>query len=382
MRIVADSAIPFVERFFSQLGELHLLTSGDINNNTIRDADLLICRTVNRIDATLLDKTNVTTIASPTSGTDHVDSDYLLSRGINFFHAPGCNARSVAEYVLSAVCVLAEQQGLRLEEKSIGIIGYGHVGSKVDDFFSTLGLTCKIYDPFLDSQHIDRNFVSLEEIITCDIISLHVPLTDTGDYPTLDMIDSEFLSGLKEEVILINTSRGSIINEKALKDCLLSSPKVRTVLDVWEGEPQLDADLFMRADIATPHIAGYAIDAKHRGCRNVFRQVCINLQKEFDESVDSRVFEDEEQKMLSVEHIDNDTDALQLAVLASYDVRTDAAALRRMLDDDVSDRAAYFSDLRNHYPIRREFSSTSVSVSNNRSSLREKLLSLGFTLDN
>jgi erythronate-4-phosphate dehydrogenase len=377
-KIVADSAIPFAERFFSCIGEVSLLDAEQITSDCLKDADVLVCRTVTLVNQQLLQNTDLSIVASPTSGVDHIDLDYLQNKSIAFGSAPGSNARSVAEYVLSSLCVLADQKGFNLTSKKIGIVGCGNVGSQLRDFFQAIDIECMICDPFLQQESDSSSFCELKDIQQADIISLHVPLTSDGAYPTRSMLDTAFFQGLREGVILVNTSRGEVVDEDALKTFLESNNEAMVVIDVWENEPAIDTALLIRADIATPHIAGYSIDGKLRATQTVFEQVCkvLNIDSSYEELQD--VLPVDETREINLTEYENDMDAISMAVLASYDVRSDAAAIRRMLEDNVPDRNSYFAELRNNYPIRREFSSLTIGLPKEADSLRRKLLTLGF----
>jgi erythronate-4-phosphate dehydrogenase len=380
LKIVADSAIPFVERFFSCIGEVSLLDAEQITSDCLKDADVLVCRTVTLVNQQLLHNTDLSIVASPASGVDHIDFDDLQKRSISFASAPGSNARSVAEYVLSSLCVLADQKGFDLASKKIGIVGCGNVGSQLRDFFQAIDIECMVYDPFLQQQSDSSNFCELKDIQQADIISLHVPLTSDGAYPTRSMLDTVFFQDLREDVILVNTSRGEVVDEDALKTFLESNNEAMVVIDVWENEPAIDTALLIRADIATPHIAGYSIDGKLRATRTVFEQVCNVLKLDSDYEDLKQILPVDEKREITLNEYENDMDAISMAVLASYDVRSDAAAIRRMLEDDVQDRISYFTELRNNYPTRREFSSLTVGLPKEADSLHRKLLTLGFNI--
>lgn len=380
LKIVADNAIPFVERFFSCIGEVKLVDGRQINFKEVKDVDVLVCRTVTRVGQQLLQNSAVNIVASASSGTDHIDLDYLHQHSIKCVSAPGSNARSVAEYVLSAVCVLADQKGFDIKKKTVGIIGCGNVGSQLRRFLQALGIECRLYDPFLQQASASNAYSELSEIRHCDIISLHVPLTTDGPYPTQGMLGADFLQALAEDVLLVNTARGGVIDETALLKFLQLNEQAMAVIDVWANEPLIDTALLQRADIATSHIAGYSTDGKLRATQSVFEQVCeiMHIDNHF-ESLQS-VFPADTQHEISLSEYDSDIDAVSLAVLASYDVRGDAAALRRILEDDVADKRSYFSELRNNYPIRREFSSLGIVLAKEAESLRQILLTLGFRI--
>ncbi|NKB38951.1 MAG: DUF3410 domain-containing protein [Gammaproteobacteria bacterium] len=381
LNIVADNAIPFVERFFSRIGELELLDGRQISADSLKNADLLVCRTVTNIKDDLVAESGLRFIASPTSGLDHIDQASLCTRGIELCHAPGRNARSVSEYVLSALCVLADQQAFNLLDKKVGIIGCGHVGSDLKKLLEIIGLECLVYDPLLQKESKQQQFCELDDIKSCDVVSLHVPLTKSAPHPTCRMIGEDFLSGVSDDLILINTSRGDVIDEAALLNHAIEKPGLSLVIDVWQDEPGINTDLLKRAQIATPHIAGYSIDAKYRSTRDVFQQICdlIDIKERMLEK--EEVFPEVEQRKISLSGQQDDLSAISMAILTSYDVRSDAAALRRLLEDSVKDQDAYFAELRNNYPIRREFSSLQVELIDAENSLTEKLQALGFPVN-
>ncbi len=378
LKIIADNAIPFVERFFSRIGELELLDGRQISAASVKNADVLVCRTVTQVNDDLLAGSGLRFIASPTSGLDHISQSSLSSHGIKLCHAPGRNARSVAEYVLSALCVLADQQAFNLPAKKVGIIGYGHVGSDLKIMLEIIGLECLVYDPLLQEKSKQDQFCELDDIKSCDIISLHVPLTKSGSHPTWHMIGDDFLGSVKDDAILINTSRGEVIDEAVLLKHALEKPALSLVIDVWENEPHINTDLLKWAQIATPHIAGYSIDAKYRSTLDVFQQICDFIGVKERVLDQKKVFAEEVERKIGLSGQQEDISAISMAILASYDVRSDAAALRRTLEDNVKDQGAYFAELRNNYPIRREFSSLEIDLIDAHDSLAEKLDALGF----
>ena len=377
MKIVADKDIPLVEEYFSSTSEVLKLDGRHFTAEAVDNADILIVRSVTPVDKKLLHGSKVSYVATITSGTDHIDLSYLNEHGIGFCNAAGCNARSVAEYVLSSLCVLTDQYDIDLTDKTAAIIGCGHIGSFVERFLRTLGLQCLIYDPpRKDTEGGDR-YCEREDVYAADIITLHVPLERDGDYPTWRMIDEDFLGRLKKDAILINTSRGDVIDEQALAGYLAGNDAARLVLDVWHGEPDIDPDLLARSEIGTAHIAGYSLDSKYRAVDCACRQVCeyfniehnVDLMKDF---LDAGVSE------ISLTGSPAGSDVIRMAVLASYDVRTDASALRQVLELEPGRRAAYFDELRRDYRIRREFDALQVNLSPASAPLREKLVDLGF----
>jgi len=377
MKIIADQNIPYARETFSHLGDISVMNGREIQPGHVEDADMLLVRSVTKVNSELLENSRIRLVASATSGTDHVDTDYLDANGIGFFYAPGSNARSVAEYVLSSLFVLAEQNDFSLCDKTIAIIGCGQVGSCMLEFAQALGLRYFINDPPLKDETGSTDYCDLDEALSADIVTMHVPLTDEGDYPTRRMVNAEFLARLKSDVIFINTSRGEVVDETALKEFIDNNKTSSVVQDVWSGEPDIDADLLARVVIGTPHIAGYSLDGKLRATMMLFKQVCDYLdvcaepppKPEMPFTETSRV------------RLDEDDDAIKFAVLAGYDVRSDAASLRRMLEVGEDVRGDYFDALRNNYPIRREFRSTGIILSTGNSHIKEILIKLGFTID-
>ena len=377
MKIVADKDIPLIEEYFSAAGEVVKLDGRHFTAEAVKQADVLIVRSITPVDKNLLHGSKVRYVATITSGTDHIDLSYLNQHGIGFSNAAGSNARSVAEYVLSSVCVLADQFDIDLTGKTAAIIGCGHIGSLAERFLRDLGLRCLVYDPPLRDIEGGDRYCELEDVYAADLITLHVPLERGGNYPTWRMLDAEFLGRLKKDVILINTSRGDVIDEQALSAYLSGNDAARLVLDVWHGEPDIDPELLGRADIGTAHIAGYSMDSKYRAVDCACRQVCeyfniehnVDLMKSF---LGAGVSE------ISLTDTPAIVDAIRMAVLASYDVRTDASALRQVLELEPGRRGAYFDELRSDYRIRREFDSLQVNLSPASEPLAEKLVDFGF----
>ena len=371
MKIVADEAVPFVSRLFSSLGEVELFDGRDIAAASIKDADCLVVRSVTPVDRKLLAGSRIKCVASATSGADHVDLDYLHARDIPLFDAKGCNATAVAEYVLSCLFVLSDQYGLGLEDKTVGIIGCGNVGSRLRRFLQVIGpgigMTTRVYDPLIKDENNLPVFQELDEVLSADIITLHVPLTTAGKYPTAQMVDRDFLSKLKEDAILINTARGGIVNEQDLIRFAGRNQASRLVLDVWDDEPHINYELFESATLATPHIAGYSLDAKMNATRVVYEQVCGLFNS--PAQVDPAVFPPTGTTELKITGFDCDIEAIQMAALASYDVRSDCAALKGIKEVGADKQAAFFDSLRADYlsghPYRREFSATRVVLADN-----------------
>ncbi len=387
MKIVADQQIP-ATKAFSKFADITLCDGREISPADIRDADVLLVRSVTQVNASLLDGSAVKFVATATSGQNHIDLEYLHLNHIGFAHAKGSNAISVAEYVMSSLLVLADQYGFKLKDKTVGVIGCGEAGSRVVDMLRSTGAKVLMNDPPLkdgqgdvprDAQAVQQ-YRDLPELLTADILTLHVPLTDEGAYPTRNLINTDVLASLKDDVILLNTSRGGVLDEAALKEHLVSHNDCKVVLDVWENEPAIDCDLLTQIDIGTPHIAGYSSDGKLRATEIIFKAVCKYFSIEVDWG-NGWAGSELPESHLSELHLSaemDDEDAIQMAILASYDVRSDSAALRRLPEISHQQRDLYFDQLRENYPVRREFSSTLITLAESRKVLAEKLKRLGF----
>ncbi len=372
LSIVADRQILLAEETFSRFGEVELVDGRSINQSTIMNADVLLIRSVTKVDESLLKNSKVGFVGSATSGIDHIDTDYLKQSNISFVHAPGSNARSVAEYVLSSLFATAEFNNLDLTKKSVGIIGCGQVGSRVKRFLESLGVQCFLNDPPLAEHGLTESFVELERILEADIITLHVPLTTEGKYPTSGLVDKPFLDRLKADVVLINTSRGEVVDESALLSFKETNPQSTLILDVWCGEPEININLLQQTFIGTPHIAGYSYDGKLKAT-NILAEALLTETKDI---ADTAQILTSEPITDAIEY--NDETAVQLAVMQTYDVRSDAIALRELMSMPSGERGDYFDSLRKNYPIRREFTDRKINTKNLNKEMKQCLLELGF----
>jgi erythronate-4-phosphate dehydrogenase len=377
MKIIADENIPCAAQAFASLGEVSLVPGRGMQPEQVRDADILLVRSVTAVGPALLEQSSVRFVGSATIGFDHVDRAYLQQRGIGFATAPGCNATSAAEYVVSALLVLAERNGFGLAGKSVGIIGCGNVGSRVRDRLSALDMRCVVNDPPLQAQGGHDDFVSLDEVLQADIITVHVPYTRDGACPTHHLVDDARLRKLQPGTLFINTSRGAVTDNRALDTVLAGRDDLSVVLDVWEGEPAINTSLLQRVGLGTPHIAGYSLDGKLRGTEMIYRSACDWFgQRGQWQAADflpaGSVIECDEPGDAAV------TAMLRAAVFSTYDIRADDARLRAMLALPSAEQPAYFDRLRKEYPVRREFSTTSVLVDDANSECERVLRALGF----
>jgi len=277
MNILADKSNPFIEEACQNLGQVRLFESTEFDSSMLGDCDVLLCRSTLEINRDLLHKSSVRFVATATSGFDHVDVRYLREKGIRFAYAPGCNARSVAEYVVSALLLLAARRGFELRGKSIGIIGVGHVGTEVERIVRALDMVPILNDPPLAAKTRDPRYRALQETLAADIVTVHVPLTNQGPWPTMKMIGKHEFASMRKGVRFLNTSRGGVVDHDALIEAAQKGRLGAVVLDVHENEPAFRTDVLDYVDVSTPHVAGHAFDGKIRGTQMVYEALCAFL---------------------------------------------------------------------------------------------------------
>ncbi len=282
-----DENIPLIDVILSRHFQVLKKPGREINNETLKELNpiCLIVRSQTKIDFSLVEGTPIKFIATATSGTDHVDVDYLKNKRIRFTSTIGSNAVAVAEYVLFAMLHWSKVQKIELEKKKIGIVGFGNIGKRLAYFAHSIGLEIFVNDPPLKDMGFKfpdfMNYVDLRELVSsCDIITNHIPLTHTGKYPTYNLFNSELLKNIKSNSLFIHTSRGGIVDEDSLLE-FIQQGKVQAVIDVWENEPNFNSKLSELALIATPHIAGYSYDGKLNGVLMIIDAVSKYFRKKF-----------------------------------------------------------------------------------------------------
>jgi erythronate-4-phosphate dehydrogenase len=378
MKILADENIPYVKEVFSHLGEVVTMPGRSISREKAADADLLLVRSITRVDGALLAGGRVKFVATATIGFDHVDVKYLASQGIRFASAPGSNATSVAEYMVSALFHLSRKHGFRLRDRSIGIVGAGNVGSRVAARCRALGMSVKLSDPPLADATGKPEYRPLEELLDSDILTFHVPLEKSGPYPTYKMISEPLLLKTKKGVILFNTSRGDVGDEKVIRAFMDKGHFQAVALDVWENEPRIDADLLGRVDIGTPHIAGYSFDGKVKGTEMIYRAAVEFLGRE--SSWRLTLPDPPVPEVAFTGPVRDAEDCLAAAVTAVYDAANDSLALKRMIGMDRDAQGPWFDRLRREYPVRREFANTRIALGKPAPRLKAALKALEFVV--
>lgn len=369
LKIIVDENIAFADSAFNSLGKVELVPGRSISKHLIKDADILIVRSITKVDQDLLKETRVKFVGTATIGTDHIDLDYLKKNNIVFADAKGCNAFSVAEYVIAALINLAVKLNFNPKDKSIGIVGVGNIGSKVAKFASALGMNVLLNDPPLKRLGVPGNFAELDEIIECDIVTLHVPLNLAGEDKTYHLFDFEKLRKLKTNSILINTSRGAVINNADLLK-VIDKNHLNVVLDVWENEPDVNVELLKKIQIGSPHIAGYSYEGKVNGTKMIYDSLCNFLGAENTFSFDLPV---PENSVLSIKKSGSLEDRLAELISKVYSIAKDDLRMREMINMPDDKRGIDFDKQRKNYPVRREFINYSV-LSDNLAEEEKKLL--------
>lgn len=376
MRIVADENIPLLDAFFSGFGEIRRYPGRTLDRAAVADADILLVRSVTKVNRELLEGSSIRFVGTCTIGTDHLDLDYFNEAGIQWSSAPGCNARGVVDYVLGSLLTLAEIEGVDLNQRTYGVVGAGQVGGRLIKVLQGLGWNVLVCDPPRQAAQ-GGDYVSLDEIIArCDVISLHTPLNKSGDLPTWHLFDRTRLQQLKHGAWLINAARGPIVDNTALRDVLLEREDLQAVLDVWEEEPKVDVELADLCVIGTPHIAGYSLDGRQRGTAQIYQALCTHLGQPPVIQLEDLL----PRQWLAQVSLDAATDpvwALNMLCRGVYDPRRDDAEFRRSLVGDSASQRLAFDALRKHYPPRREIEGLKVGIVGHSDVLQRIVKALG-----
>ena len=338
MKVIVDNKIPFIKEAIEKIGDEVVYAPGkDFTPSLVKDADALIIRTRTHCNRGLLEGSKVKFIATATIGFDHIDTEYCREAGITWTNAPGCNSASVAQYLHSSLILLQESKGINLSEATIGIIGVGNVGSKVVKVAQELGMRVLLNDLPREDKEGKQNFSSLQTLAKeCNVLTFHVPLYKEGKYRTYHLADAAFFQSLKQKPVIINTSRGEVIETDALLNALETKLISDAIIDVWENEPAINLTLLKKVFLGTPHIAGYSADGKANATRMSLDALCryFNIQADYQIIPPAP-----SQPQITAETLSD-------AYLQIYDPRQDSNALKT--------HPELFEKLRGDYPLRRE----------------------------
>jgi erythronate-4-phosphate dehydrogenase len=348
MYIVADENIPFAQELFSPFGTLIKLPGRAIEQKDLVDASMLFVRSITKVNKKLLSNTPVKFVGTATIGTDHIDMDFLSESGVAFASAPGCNAQSVAEYVITSILFCQSGLPRPFKELTIGVVGVGNVGSRVSCLCSKLGMRVILYDPPKKRQTNDPAYQELDVLLReSDIITFHVPMIKSGIDCTYHLCNEQILSQVKNGAMIINTSRGGVIDEHALSAFRTKIGPL--VIDVWEDEPMVRDSTIKIADIATPHIAGYSFDGKVAGSI-IMHEAAAHFLGRKPESSSINMYL---QKIKTIETVE--AQDLKDILLLAYPINRDDDVFRKIMNYTGAERASYFDSLRKNYPERLEF---------------------------
>ncbi|MBU0677955.1 MAG: 4-phosphoerythronate dehydrogenase [Verrucomicrobia bacterium] len=380
MKVVCASSVLFGREAFSTIGDVTVVSDGDISRDHVREANALVIRSKTVVNRQLLGGTAISFVGTATAGVDHMDLKYCSSAGIACVSAPGSNANSVAEYVVSALLCLSERYSMTLSDLTLGVVGVGEVGSRVVQKARALGMTVVQNDPPRYEREGGLDLLSLDWVLKhSDIVTIHVPLTESGPHATRHLANHRFFAGMKPGAFFIHSSRGEVVDEDALLTSLGSGALRGAVLDVFENEPRCDPRVLQACELVTPHIAGYSYDGKLKGTLAVYEQAChfYEIEPCWDPEkltpkpppaieLDARGLLDEE--------------AIWRVFQSHYDIRNDDRSLRALSDKGESVLAAGFNRLRAEYAIRREAPAITVRLRFAEPTLRDSLIGLGFNV--
>ena len=369
MKITIDENIANAEEVFSRLGITGLLPGREITNETLKNSDALIVRSITNVNEELLRGTKVKFVGTATIGSDHIDTGYLFKNNIAFADAKGCNAEAVKEYVFAALTEAANRKNLKFKDLSLGIIGAGNIGSRVVKCAEVLGIRTILNDPPLQRKTGDKIYKDLDTALQADVITLHVPLNKEGTDKTFHLFDYERLNRLKENSVLINSSRGSVIDNEALEK-IIKRKNLTVILDVWENEPGINSSLLEKVFIGTPHIAGYSYEGKINGTMMIYSALCRFLNKEEDYFVKMPQVEN---PLIELNNFESIEAGLKEIFRKIYDIRKDDSSLKKIITDLQDDRKKYFDRLRRDYPLRREFINYTIKVPEKHKELKNIL---------
>ena len=373
MRIVADDKIPFLKGALEPYAEVVYIPGKQIKMEMLKDSDALLIRTRTICNENLLKGTSIRFIGTATIGFDHIDTDYCSKNKIIWTNAPGCNSSSVQQYIAAALLRISSEHHFSLKDKTLGIIGVGNVGSKVEKFARSVGMNVLLNDPPRARIEGKKNFHSLNTVLSgSDILTVHVPLNIVGEDQTWHLFNEESFKKIKRGAWFLNSSRGEVSDTYSLKNALNSGMLSGAVIDVWENEPNIDPELLQQAFIATPHIAGYSTDGKANGTSMVVN----SLTKYFNLPSENWYPSDVPPPASPYISIDcnnkSEEEIIREAVIHTYNIDKDNSMLRISIQN--------FEKLRGDYPVRREFTSYTINLKDGTEKVLQTMKSIGFRM--
>ena len=373
IKVIADDSIPFLKGVLEPYADVTYLPGKIISKEQLKDIDALLIRTRTKCTESLLKDSKVSFIGTATIGFDHIDTRFCESHNIGWTNAPGCNSSSVQQYIAAALLKMAGDFQFRLREKTIGIIGVGNVGTKVEKLAKILGMNVLLNDPPRARKEGGNFFVDLDTLLKeSDIITIHVPLNIVGEDKTYHLINDKSIRKMKKGLWLINSSRGEVAETSALKRALCAFRFGGVLLDVWENEPDIDYELLDSAFLATPHIAGYSTDGKANGTAQIVNALSNSFNLPIKNWYPEIIPQPHTHEITLIAKNKDQEDIIREAVLHTYNINNDDIKLRFSPSD--------FEKHRDEYPVRREFQSYSINLKGGTRKVQKMLENLGFTL--
>lgn len=371
LKFVVDDRIPYIKNALENYGDVVYLPGATINASNLKNVDALITRTRTKCNSSLLEGSQVRMIASATIGYDHIDTEWCENNNIEWTNAPGCNAESVKQYIAAVLALLVTEKKWTLKGKSIAIVGVGNVGSKVSVLAKALGMKVYEVDPPRARKEAGKRFYTLDEIAhKADIFTFHTPLNKSGEDKTHHLCDALLLSKMKKEALVINSSRGEVVDGNALKCALQNNALGGAVLDVWENEPTIDKNLLDLVWIGSPHIAGYSQDGKAKGTEMSVRAVSKYFGLGLENWQATGLPQPEMPNIVIDSQFKSDENIIATAILHTYAIKND--------DDGLRIDLSQFESLRGNYPVRREFQAYEIIIKGGNENVIHSLLALGF----
>lgn len=377
LKLAIEESVEKAKEIFSLLGDVYLFGARSPDLNLIKTCDALIIRSTTKVDENLLKDSNIKFVGATTAGFDNVDINYINKNRIHFEYAPGCNSRAVAEYVFCSLLEIIIRKNLDPTSLTCGIIGFGNIGTKVNRLLTTLGIKTLINDPPLQ-EISDRNcFVDLFECLKCDIITFHVPLTKNVKYPTFNLLNEKIIKEKLKAKIIINTSRGEVINEKALQVYAKNFDNVALVIDVWENEPNINIETLKLATIATPHIAGYSYLGKLLGSIAIAKKLAQKFNLNLPDNFENKYFR--EATNINLNPLNNTLEKLYEAANYFFSPHDETQNFKRQILNS-SNIAKAFDNSRKTYKLRKEFSEIAINPQQLSSTEIDIFQKLGFKI--
>lgn len=364
MKVLADENMPLVQKLFGDWTQVTTSAGRHIRAEQLAETDVLLVRSITQVNDALLSKAQqLRFVGTATIGCDHIDTELLAKKGIAFASAPGCNKVAVGDYVLAALLDVAEYKQWALKDKTLAVVGVGNTGTEVAKRARALGMKVLLCDPPKAARepNATTDYVDYSEALTADLVSFHVPLTQEGEHSTWHLLNETVIARLSAEQVLINACRGEVWDNQALLARQTSATPLTLVMDVWEHEPHVLAELVPYVFIATPHIAGYSLEGKARGTWALYEALCAHLQQptqyEFAALLPPPAI-----KAVQIEG-ELDQALVRRLVRLVYDIRQDDHDFRAALG-----QTEFFDRLRKTYFQRRELGSLHLIGANDTAS--------------